>query len=78
MFDRAWIFQQMDVVGSDGEHIGTVDALDGDRIKLSGSSRASGDAPRTIPIDWVEEVDDDCVFLLVSSAHVKQSWEPVL
>ncbi|HEX4893939.1 MAG TPA: DUF2171 domain-containing protein [Hyphomicrobiaceae bacterium] len=78
MFDKAWIFQQMDVIGSDGEHIGVVDALDGDRIKLSGDGRAGRDEARSIPLDWVEEVDDDCVFLLVSSAHVKQSWEPAL
>lgn len=45
------------VVGSDGEPVGTVDAVEGDRIKLT-RGKAAGDAPhRYIPLTAVINVD---------------------
>lgn len=39
---RSQIRERMKVVGADGEHIGTVDRIEGDRIKLTKSDPASG------------------------------------
>ena len=51
------IRERMEVVGSDGEHVGTVDHLDGDsRIKLTRDDSADG-KHHFIPTDWVDHVD---------------------
>jgi hypothetical protein len=72
MVDRAGIMEHMDVVGSDGEHIGVVDGVDGDEIKLAKSDPAGGTEHHLIPLVWVEEVGDDGrVHLSVSSGHAR-------
>ena len=35
MANASQIREHMEVVGSDGEHVGTVDKVEGDRIKLT-------------------------------------------
>jgi hypothetical protein len=51
------IRERMEVVRSDGEHVGTVDRLDGsDRIKLMRNDSADG-KHHFIPTDWVGRVD---------------------
>ena len=48
---------QMEVVGSDGAHVGTVDHLEGDeRIKLTRDDAADG-RHHFIPTRWVDHVD---------------------
>jgi len=50
--------ERMEVVGSDGMHVGTVDGLEGtQRIKLTKTDKSSGGAHHFIPIDWIERVD---------------------
>ena len=52
------IREHMEVVGSDGNHIGTVDHLEGeDRIKLTRDDSADGQH-HYIPTSWVEKVDE--------------------
>lgn len=55
MADLALIHEHMEIVGSDGQHVGAVLRVDGDSLTL-----ASGDprreAPR-LPLDLVEEVE---------------------
>jgi hypothetical protein len=51
------IREHMEVLGSDGGHVGTVDHLDGDsRIKLTRDDSADG-KHHFIPTDWVDHVD---------------------
>ena len=51
------IRERMEVVGSDGQHVGTVDHLDGsDRIKLTRDDSPDG-RHHFIPTSWVERVD---------------------
>lgn len=50
--------EHMDVVGSDGEHVGTVDRVTGDRIVLTKSDAAAGGHHHSIPCGWIESVDD--------------------
>ena len=38
MFDKFRIKEHMEVVGKNGQHIGTVDEKEGDRVKLTKSS----------------------------------------
>lgn len=42
MADTSQIKEHMDVIGADGVHVGTVDHIDGDRIKLSKADSGQG------------------------------------
>jgi hypothetical protein len=52
------IKEHMEVLGSDGQHVGVVDHLDGtDKIKLTKSDVKSGGQHHFIPLAWVDKVD---------------------
>jgi hypothetical protein len=69
------IQNQMEVVGADGQHVGTVDHLEGgDFIKLTKSDPAAGGKHHFIPIDWVENVDRQ-VHLNKKSDDAKKEWQ---
>jgi len=42
MADLSQIKEHMDVIGADGVHVGTVDHMDGDRIKLTKADSGQG------------------------------------
>ena len=42
MADRSAIKKHMEIIGADGVHIGTVDRLEGDRIKLNKRDSGQG------------------------------------
>ena len=42
MADRSAIKEHMEIIGADGVHIGTVDRLEGDRIKLTKRDSGQG------------------------------------
>jgi hypothetical protein len=51
------IKQHMEVVGSDGKHVGIVDRLEGvGRIKLAKADPTAGGRHHFIPCEWVERV----------------------
>ena len=78
MVDAAKIKEHMEVFGSDGERVGTVDHMEGaSKIKLtkSGDPTAHGHH-HLIPLDWVKSVDQH-VRLSKSSGDVMRSWEHV-
>ena len=58
--DVALIIQDhMEVVGSDGEHVGTVDHTENaDRIVLTGDDPKAGGKPHLISAEWVDYVDN--------------------
>ena len=59
MINTQSIKEHMEVLGSDGQHVGAVDHLDGkDKIKLTKSDLKSGGQHHVIPISWVAKVDD--------------------
>jgi hypothetical protein len=75
MGQAAEIKERMEVVGSDGKHIGTVDHLEGaDRIKLSRKDSKSGGAHHFIPVGWVDHVDA-FVHLNKSSRDAMAQWQ---
>ena len=52
------IKEHMEVLGSDGQHVGIVDHLEGsDKIKLAKSDPKAGGQHHVIPLAWVEKVD---------------------
>ena len=62
------------VVGSDGEPVGTVDAVEGDRIKLTRDDPQAGDRHHYIPLSAVANVDH-AVRLWQPAAEAMQSWQ---
>ncbi len=68
------ITEHMEVLGSDGQHIGTVDHLDGaDKIKLTKSDATDG-KHHFIPVDLVDHVDTH-VHLTKAAKDVKAAWK---
>ena len=67
------IREHMDVIGSDGTKIGTVDHVQGSDIKLTKSADAEG-KHHLIPIGWVANVDAH-VHLSKAANDVKKQWK---
>lgn len=70
MTNASKIRQHMEVIGADGVHIGTVDEVEGQRIKLtkadSGMGRHRGHH-HYIPLSLVAEIDGNKVWLSANS-----------
>lgn len=57
MFSNSQIREHMEVVGSDGAHVGTVDHMEGDeQVKLTRSDSTDGQH-HFLPIDMIDRVD---------------------
>jgi hypothetical protein len=69
MVNAAQIKEQMEVKGSDGKHVGTVEGMDGDQIQL-----ASGGMIHTIDLDAVEDVEGDVVKLKQTAQEATKPW----
>jgi hypothetical protein len=69
------IREEMDVVGSDGKQIGTVDHIEGDDLKLSNKGPSAGGKHHLIPVDWVQRVDQK-VHLKKSAVEAIVQWRP--
>ena len=75
MFKSLDIQKDMEVVGLDGKHVGTVDHLEAaDRIILSKDDPKAGGRHHLISIDWVAYVDQK-VHLNKSSAKATSEWQ---
>ncbi len=69
------IKEHMEVIGSDGHHVGTVDHLEGsDKIKLAKSDPNAGGKHHFIPVAWVDHIDAH-VHLTKSSQDVVKQWQ---
>jgi hypothetical protein len=67
------IREHMEVVGSDGQHVGTVDHMDDQgRIKLTKSDSSDGQH-HYLDMDLVDHVDQH-VHLSVSAEEAKEEW----
>lgn len=78
MTDTSGIREHMEVIGADGVHIGTVDRIEGDRIKLS--RRDSGEGAHKghhhfIPSILIAAVEGDKVRLSANSDVVANEFE---
>jgi hypothetical protein len=69
MVNAEQIKGQMEVKGSDGKHIGTVDAVEGQRLKL-----ASGGMFHYIDLDMVDSIEDGAVRLNKTAAEATRPW----
>ena len=74
MIQPSQIVEHMDVVGSDGGHVGRVDKIMGDEIELTKLDLASGLKHHMIPMSWVDDIDDDTVRLNMTKEAAKAAW----
>jgi hypothetical protein len=74
MMNSDKIREHMEILGSDGQHVGTVDHMEGsDRIKLTKSDSGDG-RHHFIPLGWVDHVDAQ-VHLNKSSGDARSQWK---
>ncbi len=57
MINASQIQEHMEVLGADGSHVGVVDKVEGDRIKLTRNDPSSGGEHRYIEMDQVASID---------------------
>jgi len=78
MTDTSQIREHMEVIGADGVHVGTVDAVEGDRIKLtkqdSGAQIEGGETAHSghhhyISLGLVADIEGDTVRLSATGAN---------
>ena len=74
MIQASQITEHMEVVGSDGGHVGKVDHVMGDQIELSKLDLGSGFKHHLIPITWVETVQDGKLCLNMTKDAAKAAW----
>jgi hypothetical protein len=67
------VTEHMEVVGSDGQHVGTVDKVANGRIILTKSDPNAGGHHHSIPCSWLESVDDK-VRLNKTAEQAMQAW----
>jgi hypothetical protein len=67
------VTEHMEVLGSDGSHVGTVDKVRGDRIILTKSDTDAGGRHHSIPSRWIDSVDDK-VKLRKTADEAKAHW----
>ena len=66
--------EHMEVTGSDGGHVGTVDCTRGDRIVMTRSDEAAGGIHHMIPCAWIDKVDDKVV-LNIEAEEARRRWQ---
>jgi len=74
MINTTQIEEHMEVVGSDGGHVGKVDKVMGDEIELAKFDIGSGFRHHMIPISWVEAVQDGKLCLSMTKDEAKAAW----
>src|SRR5262245_811581 len=69
------IKDQMEVVGSDGVHVGVVDQMESaDRLKLTSDDPDAGGEEHFIPLAWVDHVDSK-IHLKQAGAEARARWK---
>jgi len=68
------IHEHMEVVGSDGGHVGRVDHVAGGDIELAKFDLGAGLKHHLIPLTWVDHIEDDKVCLNLTKDAAKSSW----
>ncbi len=66
--------EHMEVVGSDNEHVGTIDRVAGERLILTKSDGDSGGAHHSLSCADVERIEGDRVILECSADQARKRW----
>ena len=74
MINTEQIREHMEVRGADNVHVGVVDRVEGNEIKLSKSDPLAEGAHRFVPLEWVDRVDAH-VHLNKDSSELLAMWK---
>jgi hypothetical protein len=74
MAETSNIREHMEVVSSDGGHVGRVDHVRGDEIELAKFDFGAGMTHHLIPKSWIDHVDQH-VHLNVTKDEAKAAWQ---
>ena len=66
--------EQMEVVGTDDQHVGTIDRVAGDRLILTKSDPEAGGVHHSLSCADIDRVEGDRVILDCSAEQAKQRW----
>jgi hypothetical protein len=78
MTDLSQIREHMDIIGADGVHVGTVDKVEGDRIKLIKADSGQGSHEghhHYISVGLIAGVEGDKVRLSATGANAAELFE---
>lgn len=67
------VTEHMEVLGSDGQHVGTVDKVRDDRIILTKNDPSAGGRHHSIPCSWIDRVEDK-VMISKSAQEAMSAW----
>lgn len=67
MFEKSIIREHMEVCDSAGRHVGTVDHVDGDQVKLTRSDSSDG-RHHYVPTDAIDRIEGDRLILREGAA----------
>ena len=67
--------EHQEVVGSDGQHVGTVDKVRGDRIILTKSDQDAHGHHHSIPCGWIDAIEDGKVRINRTAEQAHQVWK---
>lgn len=73
MIDASDIREHMEVVGSDGRHVGRVDHVKGGQIELAKLDLTTMGRHRLVPLSWVDFVDEK-VHLNLPHEEAERRW----
>ena len=68
------IREHMEVVGSDGEHVGTVDRVAGDRLILTRSDPQSGGVHHSLSCTDLDRIEGDRLILDCTAEKARERW----
>jgi hypothetical protein len=74
MVSASKIREHMEVMGSCGNHLGMVDRVEGNSIKLAKNDPQAGGQHHWLPLDWVESVDET-VHLNRDCGQAQREWK---
>ena len=75
MINASQIREHMEVVGSDGKHVGTVDHVEGDRIKLTKNDPAAQGQHHYLPLNVISTIDQNKIRLNQTASQAQQMWQ---
>jgi hypothetical protein len=72
MVDPSEIRERMEIIGSDGQSVGRVDKVEGNRIKLTNSDPAAQGQNQYITLDSVDSVEGNAIRLRQTAQEAKR------
>lgn len=76
MFEKWRIKEHMEVTDASGRHLGTVDSVDGDVIKLTRTDSGDGQH-HYVDIKWVDKIEENRAWLSADAPPIGQARETI-